>query len=197
VELIPTLLTIVCYIYILDIYDGNTFFLIYLFFGTIGVLCMQSIGHCIGVVFCDNVKIAIFFSVALFVTLILFCNFLIPIKELHYALQWLSNISTVKLIFECIMISFYGFDRCADTEFSSIMYFFELEDVTYYRNARTLIYHFLFFRSLALIALLIKANPMFSSKKAQQLHELAVKSLKPSNAHIPGFNSHYEYKIKT
>jgi len=163
---------------------------------TTGVLCIQSLGHIIGIIFSDNAKIAVFIAVQLFVMFFLFCNFVIPIEELHYSLQLFSNISTVKLVFENILILFYGFDRCSDTEFSSIMFVFGLEDRDFYRNSRILIFQFIFLRSLSLIVLLFKANSFTQRKKAKELRDIAVKTLNPPNAYILGLTPNYNFKIK-
>ncbi len=139
---------------------------------------------------------SVLFSVGIYVLFLIFCNFLIPVKEFHYSLQWFSNLSTAKLSFTGLIILFYGFDRCSGNEFSSIMYLFDLEDNHFYNNVRLLIIQFILLRSFALIILLIKSNPFSGRKKAQELHELAVNSLKPPKALIPGLSSHFEFKIK-
>ncbi len=194
--MIPAFFSILCYIYIVDIYEGNTIFFGYLFFIALCNLCIQSLGHIIGIVFSQSTKLSVLFSVGIYLLFTLFCNFLIPLKELHYSLQWLSNLSTVELSFTGLIVLFYGFDRCSDREISSIMYLFKLEDNDFYINIRLLIIQFILLRSFALIILLIKSNPFSGHKKAEKLHELAVNSLKPSRALIPGLNSHLELKIK-
>ncbi len=192
VELVPTLITIWCYIYICDIYNGNTIFLGYLYFLTIGVLCVQSLGHLIGIILCDNAKIAAFVSVNVFVLLLLFANFMIPIKELHYTLQWLSNLSTHKLIFESMIILLYGFDRCADRQFSGILYVFDVDDNDFFINAWILIFQFIFLRSLALIALIVKTNSF-----VKKIDNLLVETPESPNGNISGLSSHYEFKIES
>jgi hypothetical protein len=161
------------------------------------MLCIQSLGHLIGIIFCNNGKIAAFVSVDLFVLFLLFANYMIPLKELHYALQWLSNISAHKLIFESIIILFYGFDRCANREFSGVLYVLDIDDNTFYSNARILIIQFILIRSLALIALIIKTNSFSNRKRVKNVHKFAEKlnSLKPSNPYIPGLNSNHYFKF--
>jgi hypothetical protein len=154
---------------------------------------MQSLGHIIGIIFNESTKISVLFSVGLSALFFLFCNFLIPIKELHYSLQWFSNLSIFKLLFSGIIVLFYGFDRCSDREFSSIMYLLDLSDNDFYLNVRLLIIQLIFLRSFALIILIIKSNPFNSRKKAEELHELVVNSLKPPKALIPGLNTHFEF----
>jgi hypothetical protein len=186
----------ICYVFIIDIYEGNTIFFAYLLFLSIGILSIQSVGHIIGILFSENVRIAIICSVGYGLFIFFLSNFLIPIQELHYTLQWLSNLSMTKLIFECMVILFYGFDRCTDRELSSIMYLLELEDYTFYTNARLLIFQFIFLRSLTLLTLSIKVNPFTSQKKVDKQHQIAYKKLISSNALIPGLSSPFELKIK-
>jgi len=196
VELLPTLVTIFSYIYITDIYDGNTILFGYLFFITFGILGIQSLGHLLGIVLNEIPKIAAFVAVNVFVLLLFFGNFMIPIKELHYALQWFSNISTHKLIFESMIILLYGFDRCSDTEFSGILYILDIDDNTFYKNARYLIFQFIFLRSLALIALIIKANSFSNREKCDEEVNNAVKLYEKLNNYLPGFSSYKEFKMK-
>ncbi|XP_054157346.1 uncharacterized protein LOC128955701 [Oppia nitens] len=157
-ELIPTIITLFLYIYIIDIYEGTRIFVFYLYFLTIGILCIQSFGHLIGIIFSDNQKIAVLFSVALYLLLFLLSNYFVPINELHYAIQWFSNLSTFKLLFECILILFYGFNRCSGNEFSSVMFVFGFQDQQFYSNIKILVCKLIVLRVLALIVLLIKVN---------------------------------------
>jgi hypothetical protein len=159
---------------------------------TIGILCVQSLGHLIGIILCDNAKIAVFVSVNVFVFLLQFANFIIPIKKLHYTLQWLSSLSTHKLIFESMIILLYGFDRCADRQFSGILYVFGVDDNDFFINAWILIFQFIFLRSLALIALIVKTNSF-----VKKIDYLLVETLESPNGNISGLSSHYEFKIES
>jgi len=94
------------------------------------------------------------------------------------------------------MILFYGFDRCSDRELSSIIYLLEIEDDTFYYNARMLIFQFILLRSLALMALLFEANPFRKQKKANEQRMIAYKNLQPSKELISGLSSQLELKIK-
>jgi K+-transporting ATPase A subunit len=102
------------------------------------------------------------------------------------------------MTFESIIILFYGFDRCTENNISSIMYFFGFENNSYYRNMIILLIQLLFLRFLALIVLIIKANPFrnLNCKKSEKSHELEVKISNPTNAYTPGLDSYNEHKIK-
>ena len=153
---------------------------------------MQSIGHIIGIIFNENLKIAVLCSVNLYLMLFLLSNYFVPIKDLHYFIQWFTNLSTVKLLYECILILFYGFDRCSSSELSSAMIVFSLEDNNFYTNTKILIFQLLLFRSLALIALIIKVNPLFNTKN---VNELEYNSLKQPKTLIPKSNYNNIYNL--
>ena len=163
-ELIPTVITTFLYVYIIDIYEEKSIFMFYLLFLTIGILCLQSVGHIIGIIFNENQKIAVLSSVALYLMFFLLTNYFVPIKELHYSLQWLSNLSTFKSLFECILILFYGFSRCSGNEFSTVMFVFGFNDNQFYVNLRILLIKLIVFRVLALLVLLIKVHSSVSHK---------------------------------
>ena len=164
VELIPLLITILLYSYFVDIYE-RSMYVSYVLFLTIGALECESIGHFIGILFSSNQRVAIFTSVAFCIFALLFGNFVIPVDDMHYSLQILSNFSPNKLVMNNIFILYYGFDLCSDREFSSVLYFFTIEDQDFYKNTYLLVIQFFIFRTLTLLALLCKVNPLTNSKK--------------------------------
>lgn len=168
-ELIPTIVTTFLYVYIIDIYEGNTIFVFYLYFLTVGILCVQSWGHIIGILFNENQKMAVLFSVALYLMFFLLTNYFVPVKELHYSIQWFSNLSTFKLLFECILILFYGFNRCTGNEFSSVMFVFGFDDNQFYRNIRILVIKLIVLRIVALLVLLFKVHSPVRQKSRRNL----------------------------
>ena len=168
-------------------------FFSYFFFLTIGALECQSIGHFIGIVFSSNQRVAIFTSVTFVIFAFLFCNILIPVEDMHYSLQILSNLSPDKLVMENIFILYYGFDLCSDREFSYVLYFLAIDEKDFYKNTYLLVIQFFLFRTLTLLALLCKVNPLTTSKKQ------AIKKLKylqcldiPSKSLITGLTSEYD-----
>jgi hypothetical protein len=75
------------------------------------------------------------------------------------------------------------------------MYLLDLEDERFYENARILIFQLIFLRSLALIALLIKANPFTKHNEMKKIRKKSFDSLRPSNSYLPGLSSHCNFKI--
>ena len=169
VELFPLIITIVCYSYVVDIYEWkNSMFLKYAVFLTIGLLELQSVSHIFGILTADNTRIAVFTIIGVFLFQIIFSNFFIPIRELHYSLQVLSNLSTLKLLMESVMIMFYGLGRCFDREYSYILLILDIKDKDFYMNLELLVIQFFTFRAIALIVLLLRVNPIVNSRKDQE-----------------------------
>ena len=178
-ELITTSIIVFSYIYVIDKYEDKSIFFGYLFFMTITVFCTQSIGHIENIIFRDNLKTCLLFGVASSLIMYLLSNFMVPIKELHYSLQWLSDFNVFKLHMECILILFYGFDRCLEDEFSSVLYFYGITDGDFYKNTRILIFLFILLRFLTLITFVLKMNPMSNNKKQSELYGSTLKSPGP------------------
>lgn len=156
---------------------------------TIGALNVQTLAQIIGIVFSDNQRVAVFFSVGAFVFAFLFSNFTSPTKEFHYMVKIICNFSTIKLVLESILILHYGFDRCADNELSSVLYMYNLEDQQLVVNIRYLFLEMIAFRFVALIALLAKVNPLVTRKTEQQKIAVIVETIKKRKASkvlIPG-----------
>ena len=170
--MIPLLLNLVAFSYIVDMYD-RSMFVSYCIYLSMGVLEMQSMGHFIGIVFSSNQRLAVFISIGVLLFCILFGNFMIQTQTLHYSLQMVSYLSTFKLVLESILILYYGFDRCSDREFSFVLYFFNINDNDLYINTYLLVLQFIILRGLSLAALLYKVNPLSNSKDRQKrLEEL-------------------------
>ena len=140
-------------------------FVSYFVFLTIGALEAQSIGHLIGIIFSSNQRVAIFTSVGCVVFAFLLGNFIIPVKDMHYSLQTMSNLSPDKIVMENIYILYYGFDLCSEREFSYVLYYLAIDDKDFYKNTYLLVIQFFIFRTLSLVALLYKVNPITTSKK--------------------------------
>ncbi|CAG2179252.1 unnamed protein product [Oppiella nova] len=197
VELIPTVLILMCFSYIGDIYDSkHSMFTTYFIFLTIGALEIQSLGHFIGILFDGQQRLAVFTSIGVFIVTFLFSNFLIPINELHYSLQMLSMLSPLKLVLECIMLAFYGFDRCSDREFSFVLHLFDVTDNDFYINTQLLVIQFVVVRSASLIALLLKVSPFVNSKKARDIRLMYGRTREHSKAFIPGFSPWNKTDVK-
>jgi len=133
-----------------------------------GMLCAQGIGFIVGISVCNNDKLAVVMAISVTLVILIFCNFYIPVNELHESLQWFSYVSIFKLVFEAVLTLIYGFDRCPSGQLSIILYQFELkDDNVFWTNSCFLILHFICLRCLALIILIIRANSISLTKFKQ------------------------------
>ena len=158
----------------------------YVVFLSIGALEVQSIGHVLGILTADDTRIGVFTIIGTFIFSFMFSNVLVPVKELHYSLQALSNLASLKLLIESVMIEFYGLGRCSDREFSYILFILDIDDKDLYINLYLLFIQFFIFRGIALIVLLLKVNPIVKSNKV----------LKEREKLIEQFNKEYEQGTK-
>ena len=179
IELITQTIIIVIFSFVVDLYDAkNSMFYNYAIYLTIGALEVQSLGQVMGILTADDPQLGVFALVGCFVFSFLFCNVLIPVKELHYSLQVLSNFASLKLLFESVMILFYGLGRCSDREFSLILFLLDVEDKDLYINLQLLVVQFFIFRAIALTILLLKVSPFVNNKEERIERELIVEQLK-------------------
>ena len=113
----------------------------------------------------SDLKSGLIASMVYYIILFLFSNYLVPISQLHYSLQYLSDLSIIKLMIESLIIRFYGFDRCSKREISSVLYFYKLNDGLYYRNHILLVIQLILLRILVLICLLTKNKTKLNVNK--------------------------------
>lgn len=166
--MIPSIITLIIFCWFINFYDSKLIYFGYLYFFLLSVLCSQSLGHISGIIFNNDQKIALLFSITLLMITIILGNSIIPIKEFHYSLQWLSELSYHKLSFESILIMIYGFDRCASDEFSTILYGFDIEDKKFWPNVRKLFVIFIVLKFISLIALILKTNSVTKRSKVNE-----------------------------
>jgi len=155
------------------------------------VLCSQSLGHISGIIFNNDLKIALLMTAGLQLLAVILSNSLIYLKEFHYSLQWLSELSHVKHSFESILIMIYGFNRCPSDKISIILYKYDLNDDMFWGNSNNLFLLFIAMRFMSLIALMIKTNS-FSIWKATDQLQISKESLTKLNVSIPGMTSSYD-----
>ncbi len=92
------------------------------------MIIANSLGYFIGIVFARNFQIAITSGVALYLILFLFSGFFIPLSTLNKVMRGASYISFVKLTFESIIITIFGFERCSDSQIQLILHQLDLKD---------------------------------------------------------------------
>ena len=141
-----------------QINDNNTR-LAYMAVHTAGVLTAQGMGFAVGTIATSNDKLGIVLANGLYLINVFVCGFFTPIEALPTVIRWLPNISFVKQSYELIAYIFYGFDRCPDGQVSVVLDQLKLNDRNQsWINAEILIGQIIFYRTFALVTMLIKAN---------------------------------------
>jgi len=185
--MLPLILTLIIYCWIINFYDSIFIYFGYLYLILFTVLCSQSLGHISGIIFNNNLKIALVLTVALQILFVILGNFLIPIKEFHYSLQLLSEFSYIKYSFECIVIMIYGFNRCSSEKFSVVLYKLDVEDEKFWSNLYLLLL-FIAMRFISLIALIMKTKNFSIYKRNNDL-QISEEYITKLNVSIPGITS--------
>ncbi|CAG2113237.1 unnamed protein product, partial [Medioppia subpectinata] len=161
VDICPVLVTLLPFIGIMNKYKSWSKFGAYYGFLSISTLCSQSVGHIAGIVFSQDSKMALVLSFGIHYSMMILGNCIIPVKEFHRYIQYISHVSYIKHAFESIMIVIYGFDRCPAGTQSSVLNRFDLADDDrgiFWTNVRNMLIVFLGLKMLALFLLIFKSN---------------------------------------
>ena len=162
------LFILLVYSYIIDINDTSMFIWYFTLF-CIGSFILQAIGQTIAIIFHSNKRIVVFFSICIILLSVFLGNFIVKTKELHYTIQYLCSYNPIKLIFECLLLLIYGFDRCNDREFSFPLSLFNIDSNDYYLNFRILILLLIICRSIPILAIYFRVN---SNKKINKFEKI-------------------------
>ena len=90
----------------------------------------------------------------------LFSGFLIPVNEMDRLIQIASYSSFVRLAFETQIYTIYGLNRCDPNEnkWSLVLYQLDINEDGFKLNMALLVFYTVFWRTLALVCLIIKTN---------------------------------------
>ena len=162
VEIIPTIIYSVVFA-LLSFYWSGQLYETHRLFGFVMIMllsfiCTEGIGHTIGIIFANHVKIAMVLSIGLFAVMALFCNFFIRIKDMPSLLQNISSLAYLKFSYESIIILIYGLNRCSHEQQSVILIKFTLSDQDLSKNYYKLVLYALVLRIFEYIALYTKNN---------------------------------------
>ncbi|CAG2109311.1 unnamed protein product [Medioppia subpectinata] len=155
---------LIAYVYSFIIYYGTgqpdqTFRYIYFtLITTCGMIISNSTGYLLGIIFARNYQVATTSGVALFLVLVLLSGFFVPLTIQHVIVRGASYVSFTKIIFESILITLYGFDRCSESQMPILLHQLKLSDTQMKENMYWIIGHLIFWRLLALVVLIMRAN---------------------------------------
>ncbi|CAG2107739.1 unnamed protein product [Medioppia subpectinata] len=124
VDLIPVLISVPVFCWIVNLYNTYTHYIMTVALNLLVILCMQSVAQISALAFINEPKLALILALTVFVVTLTLGNNLIPVKELHYTLQAVSQVSYIRLAYECLMITIYGFDRCQGDQMSTVLFAF-------------------------------------------------------------------------
>ena len=125
---------------------------------TLGFLCTEGIGHTMGIIMINYHQIAVLLSIGLFMTMSLFANFFVLIRDMPLIFQYISELSFFKFFFNSILLIIYGQNRCSEGQESSVLYKYGIDDSQLKTNYLKLVIYAIFLKILSLVVLLIKNN---------------------------------------
>ncbi|CAG2105241.1 unnamed protein product [Medioppia subpectinata] len=148
VDLIPIFIALPVFCWITNLYKTITFYAFSFALNLLVVMCSQSVAQLSALMFINERKVALSLAILCQSMIILLGNNLIPVKELHYTLQWLSSLSYCRVSYECIMIMIYGFDRCQGDNVSTVLYVLGIDDDQFWPNIFQLVYIYVLLKLL-------------------------------------------------
>ena len=92
-------------------------------------------------------------------------NIVVPVKRLHYSLQYLSELSYFKLTNDIMMTAIYGFDRCLQNELSVVLYELEISEKMFWRKIFYFILICISFKLFTLLLLIFKISYQFKDNR--------------------------------
>lgn len=153
------------YVYGMLIYYGTLqineqfrfgYFILYLLLGN---QAATSCGLVVGIICAKNLQIAVCTFVAWFLWSVLLCGFFIILYDLPIVFQYCAYSSFIRFPMENVIITIYGLDRCDPrTQASLAMTVFRYDEDLFWENNYWVIGHIVFWRALAYIVLMLRAN---------------------------------------
>ena len=180
VELMPTLLFSMMYAFLVFKFSGQysedhrdvQFVLVMM----LGFVCTEGIGHTIGIILINYHQIAVMLSLCLFLSLSLFANFFILIKDMPLLFQYMSEISFFKFLFSSILLIIYGQNRCSK-EKSYIMLKYGINDNQLCNNYLKLMTYALSLRIIPFLVLYFKNNLKFRVNYIRNKNQISEESI--------------------
>lgn len=189
VSIVQLLFVLIIYSYLVDTFESimpGAYFLIY-FHLFLGSFAIQGISYIIAILSGSDSRIFSFVIPAVNFISFTCGNIGAPIERLHYVWQFVSLFSIHRFINEATLLFQYGFDRCGHREVQKTLHAFRIDtnEEYFYFCQRMLIFHVLFYNTIALLILLVKMNPFNNrhnrNKRILDRHQLMIKSKQNPN----------------
>ncbi|CAG2112831.1 unnamed protein product [Medioppia subpectinata] len=134
VDTIPVLLSLPLFCWIANLYNTYAYYWLTFVLNLLVIWCTQSVAQISAILYIDEPTLALVLALMAQSVVLMLGNNLIPVKELHYTLQALSQLSYSRLSFECIMIIIYGLGRCPGDQLSTVLYELGIDDGQFWPN---------------------------------------------------------------
>ena len=145
--------------YVSGQYEQDQRFLKYFYIVTLTLFCTQSLASIVGILLCKNPRLSLFTSIGLVCMICSYKNFLVKIEDMSFIDRAINYISFPKLMFNSILITIYGFDRCESHQIPYVLRQFHLKDnQIYWNNSKSLIVLFFAFQAIKFTSLWIRST---------------------------------------
>ena len=210
-EIVPIIPVMMIYVYIINIYEsvrpGIYWWMFALFL--MAMLSIQSVSNLVALLVTNvgggqragsQMIMLIVCSITYIFLMNSLSNFYNPLDTVHYFYQIIAYFNTSRWLHEALILLQYGFGRCGKKEIQAILYIMHIyHDEYFYKCVTMLFANMLLYRTLALLVLLAKSNPMKNRRKrAEQILQYHQKYLEhtPINTIIPGLTTDLHFSIK-
>ena len=144
--------------WIITFYNNWRINLVYYLVLILVIQCNQSVGQISAILFSSDPKLAITFATLIFSFGQIMGNILIPVKRLHYSIQYLSELSYFKLAYDSMIVAIYGFDRCLENEISLVLFGLGIERQMFWQKIIYFVILCIVLKLLTLLLLIFKIN---------------------------------------
>ena len=158
VDLIPDLISVAFFCWIITFYDEMRINSLYFIVMFMLVLYFQSIGQICAILFSSDAKLAIMLAQTILCFLLMSSNVVVPVRLLHYSIQYISEFNFLRLALETIMLVLYGFDRCSESEISVVLYGMGISEQMFSQKIIHLILICILLKLFTLLLLIFKIN---------------------------------------
>lgn len=119
---------------------------------------LLGLSYASGIIFTNNERLTLFYSIGTFLIIIFFAGFFIPLDVIDYQIPWLSDLSFTKYTNYGILHAIYAYGRCPPGQISLMLHKFNIDENQHWRMMGMLALICIGFRVFALLSLLIKVN---------------------------------------
>ncbi|CAG2114195.1 unnamed protein product, partial [Medioppia subpectinata] len=156
VDLIPVFISVPVFCWIANLYNTYTHYVMTVALNLLVILCMQSVAQLSALAFVNEPKLGLTLAIIVFVVTATLGNNLISVKQLHYTLQAVSQLSCIRLAYECLMMTIYGFDRCQGNQMSTVLYAMSIDDDEFWPNIINLVLVTVTLKALTFVCTFLK-----------------------------------------